>query len=468
MKKGIIVLLITVLVAGFAFAGTLKGSAGLSFKVDLDNKTWGFSNDKAWNYSFSFEFDTTKVEVGDHKTDLWAELAIEGSATAGLAAADPAAKAATTENGNFQGAYTVKLTKAEIHYGENLVFGLLNSGAAADYAKHYSVKNGTALASSVYGPGASYLPGFTVKYKDITGGFGARGKWNDNDNLYNLFGHVEAPFKINEELTVTGAAYFALSNEILLQDDPHFSPWNNHIVFGGAAKAGYKADKIEGNVAADLQYNKVNDENAEGKFLFEVAADGLYKLNDKDKVTLNVYATPGIAFPVAATAALYNTEDYKNTIKLDAKAAAGYTIKSDDNMEIGVSGSVEITDALIDKRELIVSATETVKLLEKKALALSFTETYKVLVAKELEIKAVATYTAEKFVATATINPTVKFGDEAKMTHLKVSAEIYSTAIIENAKIGLKYAGADYAKGANDEVTAKGAVTAYVTIAFPQ
>ncbi|MBQ3316515.1 MAG: hypothetical protein IJG69_01045, partial [Spirochaetales bacterium] len=155
MKKGIIVLLIAVLVAGFAFAGKLTGSAGLSFKVDLDNKTWGFSNDKAWNYSFEFEFDTTPVEVGEHKTDLWAELAIKGSATAGLDEDDPVAQAALTEDGEFHGAYTVKLTKAEIHVGEDLVFGLLNSGAAADYAKHYSVKVGSALASAVAGPNAT-------------------------------------------------------------------------------------------------------------------------------------------------------------------------------------------------------------------------------------------------------------------------------------------------------------------------
>lgn len=465
MKKGIIVLLIAVLVAGVAFAGTLKGSAGLSFKVDLDQKTWGFSNDKAWNYSFSFEFDTTKVEVGEHQTDLWAELAIEGSATAGLDEDDPVAQAALTETDDFSGSYTVKLTKAEIHVGEDLVFGLLNSGAAADYAKHYSVKVGSALASAVAGPGATYLPGFTVKYKDITGGFGARGKWNDDDSFYNLFGHVEVPVKINDELTVAGAAYFALSNEILLQTDPHFSPWNNHIVFGGAAKAGYKAEKIEGNVAADIQYNKVNDENAEGKFLFEVAADGLYKLNDKDKVTLNVYATPGIAFPVAATAALYNTEDYKNTIKLDAKAAAGYTIKSDDNMEIAVGGSVEVTDALIDGREIIISANETVKLLEKKALALTFSETYKIF-AKTLKLTAKAEYTAEKFVAWAELKDlSFKFGDETKVTAIKVECGIKSSAVIENAEIGLKYTGADFAK-TGDEITAKGAVTAYVTIAF--
>ncbi len=51
--------MIAVLVAGFAFAGTLTGSAGLKFDVDLQNKTWGFANPADWKYSFSFEYDTT-------------------------------------------------------------------------------------------------------------------------------------------------------------------------------------------------------------------------------------------------------------------------------------------------------------------------------------------------------------------------------------------------------------------------
>ena len=68
MKKSIIVLLIAVLFAGFAFAGTLKGYAALEFNVDLqpltaDKGTWGFANLTESKYSFSFEFDTTKVEV---------------------------------------------------------------------------------------------------------------------------------------------------------------------------------------------------------------------------------------------------------------------------------------------------------------------------------------------------------------------------------------------------------------------
>ena len=456
MKKGIIVLLITVLVAGFAFAGTLKGSAGLSFNVNLDDKTWGFSNDKAWKYTFSFEVDTTPVEVGEHKTDLWAELAIEGSAVL-------AEKELTGDEGEFHGAYEVALTKAEIHVGEDLVFGLLNSGAAADWAKHYSAKKGNVLISAVAGPGKNYLPGFTVQYKDITGGFGARGRWNENDSFYNFFGHVEVPVKINDELTVAGAAYFALSNDAELIG----GTWANRTVIGGAAKAGYKAEKISGNIAADVQFNKANVENAEGQFLFEVAADGAYKLNDKDTVSLNVYATPGKAFEaVQQPGTAKYVGDFEKSIKLDAKAAAGYTIMSEDNMEVGVSGYVEVTDALIDGREITVSATENVKLLDAKALALSFTETYKIF-AKELTLKAKAEYTAAKFIAWAELKAlTFKFGDEAKLTAFQVECGIKSSKIIENAEIGLKYTGADFAKNAADEITKKGAVTAYVTIAF--
>ena len=47
MKKGIIVLLIAVLISGFAFAGTFHGSASIEFGVDFDEHTWGFANKTA-------------------------------------------------------------------------------------------------------------------------------------------------------------------------------------------------------------------------------------------------------------------------------------------------------------------------------------------------------------------------------------------------------------------------------------
>ena len=63
MKKVIIALLITVLVSGFVFAGTLTGDAALEFGVDLQNKSWGFENKASAKYTFNFEFDSSSVEV---------------------------------------------------------------------------------------------------------------------------------------------------------------------------------------------------------------------------------------------------------------------------------------------------------------------------------------------------------------------------------------------------------------------
>ena len=42
MKKSIIIILIALIVAGFAFAGKLTGSAGLRFDVALDKNDDGF------------------------------------------------------------------------------------------------------------------------------------------------------------------------------------------------------------------------------------------------------------------------------------------------------------------------------------------------------------------------------------------------------------------------------------------
>ncbi|MBQ6125061.1 MAG: hypothetical protein IJL13_06640, partial [Spirochaetales bacterium] len=136
MKKSIIIILIALIVTGFAFAGTLTGSAGIRFDVELDKdgtgfKNWGFVNAASWKYSFDFEVDTTAVEVGEHQTDLWAELAISGEASFGISKK-------TDKEGEFHGEYEVKLAKAEIHYGEDLIIGLLKVDKGVDYAKHYT------------------------------------------------------------------------------------------------------------------------------------------------------------------------------------------------------------------------------------------------------------------------------------------------------------------------------------------
>ena len=64
MKKGIIVLLIAVLVAGFAFAdgtageATFTGSATLSSDYDFESKDTGIVNAQSLKYNFTFEFNS--------------------------------------------------------------------------------------------------------------------------------------------------------------------------------------------------------------------------------------------------------------------------------------------------------------------------------------------------------------------------------------------------------------------------
>ena len=444
MKKSIIVILIALIVTGFVFAGTLTGSAGLRFDVALDKddvgfKNWSFVNASSWQYTFDFEVDTTAVEVGEHKTDLWAELAIEGSASFGI-------NKAPDDGGDFHGEYAVDLSKAEIHYGEDLVIGLLKVGKGVDFASYYKVgANGLPLYDTVKDDHEA-IAGFTVNFKDWYGGFATKGSWGD-ETKYTFYGHARTPeFKFAEDsITVQAGGYGAYAN--------NSDVFARATYLGGGAKAGYASDKFTAGIGFDAMYD---DET----FMYEAAANAKFTVIEKLDVKLDVYATPGALIPVFTA---YAGDDAKK-MKLDARLSSGYTFDLNENTEVGVTGYVEVTDALIDGREITISATESAKLLEKKALELSLTETYQVY-AKILDLVASVKYTAEKFVATAKLSPSFKFGDEAKLTKLGFECEIYSEAIIENAKIGLKYSGADFVK-AGDTIKKAGTISAYATISF--
>lgn len=446
MKKSIIIILIALIVTGFAFAGKLTGSAGLRFDVNLDKddtgyKTWSFVNAASWKYSFDFEVDTTAVEVGEHSTDLWAELAISGSASFGL-------DEEKDKSGVFDGSYKVELKKAEIHYGEDLIIGLLKVDKGVDYAKHYTKNaDGSAKYDTVKDDHEA-IAGFTVNFKDWYGGFATKGSWGD-ETKYTFYGHGRTPeFKFAEDsVTVQAGGYGAYAN--------NSDVFARATYVGGGAKAGYASDKFTAGVGFDAMYD---DET----FMYEIAANAKYTLNDKCDVKLDVYATPGKLIPLLG---VYAGDD-ADKMKLDAKLSSGYTFDIDENTEVGVTGYVEVTDALIDGREITISATESAKLLEKKALELSLTETYKVY-AKTLDLILSAKYTAAKFVASAKISPSFQFAnsDADALTKLGFECEIYSEAIIENAKIGLKYSGADFVK-AGDTIKKAGTISAYATISF--
>ena len=456
MKKGIIVLLIAVLVSGFAFAG-FSGNAKITFGADLDDKSFGFGNWATGKYTFSFTYDTLAAGKDAHETDLWAEIAAEGSvkvsSTAQIAANTDVSKVATpsaSADGSIKA--TFKITKANIHVGE-WTFGILNAGAAVNYAKSYYTDDDGNAINNVVGGGARLVPGFTVAYADWRGGFGLKGNWAGESLEYNVFAHGETKafkFGENEEFSLQAGAYVHYYNEKLVGADPKN--------FGAAAKLAYAAEKLSADAAADLKLERADSENT---FFFEAAANATYKI-DNGSFGLNVYATNN----VLKTDAKDNYADGKG-IKLDAKVWAKYDFDFD-GTKLATEGYVEVRDAIIDARAITVFAKETLTVLDGK-LALAFSEKF-AFATKALTLTAKATYTAEKFTAWAGVDDatlvfgTVGAGNPA-LTALKLSCGIKSTKIIENAEIGLTYKGLNLAKN-GESITKKGAIEAYATIAF--
>jgi hypothetical protein len=420
--------LIAVLVAGFAFAGTLTGSASISFGADLDAKTFGFKNAQAWEYSFTFELDSTKVEVGDHQTELWAEIAAEASATIAVSKSAKASDVLTPS-------YSVKITKANIHVND-FTFGILNMGKGPDYAKAY-YKVGGSYASVLMGPN-EFAPGFTVEYKGYKAGFGIDGSWTDEKVLLKTAGWAETKaftFGENDEISAQAGAYAQYFNTVLL-DGKKFA--------GIALKGGYKADKLTASAAADLQIQRISGEN---KFAYEVAANAAYTINENGSAGLDVYM---VKVPAA------------EKLQLDAQLWAKYNFKFDE-VTLATTATVDARNILADAREITVKATEDLTILDGK-LALSFGETYKIF-AKTLTLTAKATYTAEKFTAWAAINDaSMSFADGFALTALKPEVGISTTAIIENAKLSCVWTGANFVKA--EDAKKVGSITAKAEISF--
>jgi hypothetical protein len=457
MKKGIIVLLIAVLVSGFAFAG-FSGNAKITHGADLDAKTFGFVNWATGKYTFSFTYDTLAAGKDAHETDLWAEIAAEGSvklsATAQIASNTDVSKVANPEaKADASVKATFKITKANIHVGE-WTFGILNAGAAVNYAKSYYTDDDGNAINNVVGGEARVVPGFTVDYKGWRGGFGIKGDWSGEKTTVNVFAHGETKafkFGADEAFSVQAGGYIHYYNEELLGAYPKNA--------GGAVKFGYTADKFSADAAADLQIVRIDGENS---FRFEAAANATYKINDNGSVGLNVYSTNFVVKSDAAD----KYADGKG-IKLDAKLWAKYDFDFD-GVKLATDGYVEAKDAIIDGREITVYAHEKLTILDGK-LALDFSEKYAIF-GKALTLTAKATYTAEKFEAWAGLDDltlvfgTVGAGNPA-VTAIKLSCGIKSTKIIENAEIGLTYKGLNLAKN-GDSITKKGVIEAYATIAF--
>lgn len=436
MKKVIIVLLVAVLVAGFAFAdgkasdAKFSGSATLSYDYDLDRKDTGLVNAKDAKFNFTFTFVSADgASKGEGK--LYAE--IEANAAITLVAKD-------TGIGKDQALTpkaTVAIKKANIVAGD-LTIDILGPKGLYSYAEFYAstkyddgkinpeVPFADMFAISGLGLGNH---GLRVVYKDYEASFGF---WRYGDNEIVgapapqtlAYAGVQAPIKFNDDMTLTAGANFFF-NKYDDADDPI-------ILVGGGFKFAYApADKTN-------------------KLSASVATDVIDIILDADTSLMPIDISAQVKYDFIAFDAYFFTLDKfdKDSLELfAAKVSADYDV----NEQINVGGYAElIWEDLFDD--------------EAKP---------------SFRFGANATYTAEKFTVAGGVDAWLKpegddgayilkggnYYDNKHKPGLGVWVDVSSDAVIDNATVGISWTDSDFAKD-GDEVTALGYISAYATVAF--
>ena len=502
MKKGIIVLLITVLAAGMAFA-TFTGSASINFGVSLDEKGWGFTNKKAFDeYSFTFGIDTQSASVGaEHQTDIWAELEAEASVSV-LKEKDDAAPYFDMD---------MDITVANIHVYD-FTIGILGPKAAYDYASSWTNDRDTTYHS----PNHNYANntkvdfkhsagGFNVSYKGYTFSFAMNNAYTaekkgsaadygdlvyisktDHDKMTDtpekladfnrkyeattivigegkyyakkvaavpgtdaskeltVFANAETKaFELAEGMTVQAAA-----NLLLVGKD-------SKPVVGAAAKYAFAADKLSVGIAADFQFDAKNevvalDAKADAKY--DIVSGAVYFGSDKlgkDGAKYIIEAKVGADIPVAENVVIKVTgevDDLYLNKKAEAFKSAAY------KASVGTT-----VDKLTAKANMAFGA----KVVDKNNTTKASVD--------GLLVGANVEYAAEVFKAKAGIAVGFeKKADALAYYGVKPSASIETSAIVEKCTLSLGWSGANFvAEDATDIATAsKGSINAAAKISF--
>ena len=507
MKKGIIVLLITVLAAGMAFAA-FTGSASINFGVSLDEKGWGFTNtQKIDEFSFTYALDTQSVAKGaDHQTDIWAEIEAAASGAIEL------------KKGKDVPAFSVKaeITTANIHVYD-FTIGILGPKAAYGYASSWTLNDDSDPNYDFANSGAfETLPGgFNVSYQGYTASFGinnaytAEKKTDKVDAAYsNLvwFSNVyvdglNEPGKEKEKeafnkkyVPVTGIAgttdpagkYYAEKIEGTPENTTPASTTlsvyasaetksyeiaegmtvqaaanlllvgkDSKPVVGAAAKYAYSADKLAVGIAADFQFDAKNevvalDAKADAKY--DIVSGAVYFGSDKlgkNGAKYIIEAKVGADIPVAENVTIKvagEVDDLNVALKEKALKSAAYTASVGTTVDKITANASFAYNAVIDK---VAAGTVEVK---------------------GMKIAGDIKYTAEMFTAKAGISVGMKknAADETVLYNVKPSASISSTTIVEGAELSLGYAGANLlAEDFKDSDSySKGSITAGAKISF--
>ena len=280
MKKILIVLLMAVLAAGFAFADiSVSGSVKAGVCFDFEKKVGGFGvyNSGAkmganWTFAkTTISLDTGKGGVEGTK-DVYAEVAVSVALEGALAETDKnfATYEFTIKDLDFEKMVankwfdsfglkaTVKLEKAQI-VTKNFTIDLLYQNVGADYATNVIEKS-----DFDYGLAGTKeeIPGMTLHINDYDIGFGA---WHgpDADAPEVAVTTVVAGVQSPEYAVADGVvARFALGSAYGKVNLPVIGGVNN-ILAGTSLKFAYTSDNLKATLTSDLSYTGVFFEDKE-------------------------------------------------------------------------------------------------------------------------------------------------------------------------------------------------------------
>ena len=478
MKKGIIVLLIAVLVSGFAFA-KLSGSAGVKLGGDLDFNAFGTLN--AQSLDFSFTFASEKVEVAGDE-DVHVEVAASAKIILGSkVAGDKGIFIDEDKKGSGIGAI-VSLDTAKI-VGKNWYVDITGTQGAYDYAKAAVLTIKTKKVKDDFGnlkkyddQAASYavnfenIDGVTVGYNDFTASAGFE---YIKDFAFLATATVETPeFAFNDDaVKVQAAAEFG---RYKLGAEGAYIAYTS---IGASAKATVAVQDITVGVAADMGVENIGAEigaETEKDTAFNVDARVDFKYNFVD-ASVYTYAGNG-------KAGLESNMGTFDKFYLEAKAAFDLNA-----FELPLKVTVSAKNITNAEKKLIPGGTAKVGIVPKVAVdfakdAITAGASFEINTEKkDWTALAYGTYAFEKFTAGAGVK-VAKAENKDSVSTVSFGCFAESTKLVNGATFGLSY-GLDtdntYDKGGANSVTngkfssdfkddpvKKGELLAYCKIAF--
>ena len=496
MKKGIIVLLITVLAAGLVFAD-FSGSASINFGVSLDKKGWGFTNSQALDqYSFTFALDSQSSTKGeDHQTGVWAEISAEVYAV--ILADKKSGVPSPVIDSDWE------ITVANIHIND-FTIGILGPKAAYNYATswtndkdttyhtpNYNYANGDSFDHSAGGFNVSYQ-GYTVSFamnNAYTAGTAAsedkevEPKWFKDDKAAEAAGYDSSKKIIGYESGSTTEAYgawyyvvkgdkessasskltvftnvetkaFELADGMTLQAAANFIMVgkDSKPVVGGALKYAYKADKLSLGLSTDVQFDA-----------------------DSKVVSLDALATGKYDF---IDGAVYFGSDMlgKDGAQYVLEAKLGATIPVSEEVKVKLSAEVDDLnfankENALKKATYKASASTTIDKLTASAsmtFGKDIDKNSKTKASRQgLAIGANLEYKADKFTvkAGATVGLEAKSGKFAYYG-IKPSASISTSSLVENCTLALAWSGANFVAEDVLKTASNGSINASAKISF--